>query len=187
MNKRVPRSKLRNAALPLSRIYGHGCGPWAVRMPSQVFNKSDREGGPTGLVTRAKSLAGIAMEILVEQDQVAPVGIIPPTRILAMAGTPLVCIPQENRSHSARQFLRHLAQCHAPAGARRALHLQVVAVKMMIPFQRLNEQIVDGNPHRAAPVRVAPEQPGIRFSRYVIHPILHAARAEFVRMFLVKL
>ena len=50
---------------------------------------------------------------------------------------------------------------HAAARAGRALDLEVVAVVVVELLQRLDQQVVDREPDRAAPVGVAAEQPGV--------------------------
>ena len=53
-------------------------------------------------------------------------------------------------------------------------------------LQRLDQQIVDRKPDRAAPVRVAAEQSGARFGRLVVHAVLGAVHVEHVGMVRVR-
>ena len=41
-------------------------------------------------------------------------------------------------------------------------------------LKRLDEQIVDGKPHRATPIGVAAEEPADRFARLIVDPVLFA-------------
>ena len=104
-----------------------------------------------------------------------------------MTGTTPGGVRQEEASKPVAQFTRHFLQVHQPAGARRALDLQLITVVVMITFQRLDEQIVRREPNRPAPVRVAAEEECVRLARHIIDTMHFAVRAEFVRMFRVKL
>ena len=100
--------------------------------------------------------------------------------MLALVGTPVLAVGQEELHQSRRQFLRHLGQVHPLARAGRTLDLQAVAVEVVIPLQGLDEQIVHREPDRAAPVGVAAEEVRVRFAGNVLHPELLTAAAEDV-------
>src|SRR6058998_1365076 len=55
-----------------------------------VLDQADDDRGPTGLVVRAESLARIAVEIFVEEHQVAPVRVFGPPGIVALTRAPAV-------------------------------------------------------------------------------------------------
>ena len=69
------------------------------------------------------------------------------------------------RRGAARDLARDLREVHEDARAGGALDAQVVAVEVVVALQRLDEQVVDGEPDRAAPVRVAAEEAGRRLAR----------------------
>ena len=73
------------------------------------------------------------------------------------------------------------------SGAGRTLHFEMVAIEVVVALDRLDDEIAGGKPNRAAPVRVAPKQPGIRFARHIFDPVHVTAGVKFVRIFLVKL
>jgi hypothetical protein len=52
----------------------------------------DNQSTPPGLVARAKTFAGFAVEVLVEQHQIAPAWIIRPARVLAVARTSSIAV-----------------------------------------------------------------------------------------------
>ncbi len=52
-------------------------------------------------------------------------------------------------------------------------------------LQRLDEQIVHREPDRPAPVRIASEQTGARFTRFIVHAVLAAARVQHVGLVLM--
>ena len=55
------------------------------------------------------------------------------------------------------KFTGNIIQREEVAGANRALDFQRVAVKMMISFESLYQEIVDREPDRTSPVRVPSE------------------------------
>ena len=65
-----------------------------------------------------------------------------------------------------------------PAGAGGAFDLEIVAVVVMELLQRLDDQVVDREPDRPAPVRVAAEHARIRFARLVATVKLHGRRSS---------
>ncbi len=52
-------------------------------------------------------------------------------------------------------------------------------------LQRLDQQIVQREPHRPAPVGIAAEQPGARFRRVIVHAVFPVVHLESVRMLAV--
>ena len=58
------------------------------------------------------------------------------------------------------------------AGSRRALHLEIVAIKVVVSLQRFDDQIINRHPDRSAPIRIAPENAGRRFAWIVADAIL---------------
>src|SRR5438552_15655870 len=58
---------------------------WFTSQPGDVCDASNGQSGPTGLMARAKSLAGFAVKIFVKEHKVAPVRVIGEARVAAMA------------------------------------------------------------------------------------------------------
>src|SRR5208282_5170489 len=82
------------------------------------------DAGPAGLMTGAQAGAIVAVEVLVEQEEIAPVGI-----LLKLARAPVdrpatVLVFEKDVLAPAGDFLRHLVQVHVPAGTRRTLHCE---------------------------------------------------------------
>ena len=71
-------------------------------------------------------------------------------------------VRQEERAQPPRELARHLAErsCSAPEPVGHST-VQRVAVEVVVALERLDQQIVDREPHRPAPVRVAAEQPAV--------------------------
>ena len=86
----------------------------------------------------------------------------------------------------ARQFRRHLPEVHHLPRAGRAFHLEIVAEVVVELLQRFDQQVVDREPDRPAPVGVAAEQ-----RRWSIRPARSRRRVRVrrsrsdVRMILV--
>src|SRR5260370_41494085 len=57
---------------------------------------------------------------------------------------------------------------------------------MIVALQRLDEQIIDRQPNRAAPVGVAAEKPGPGFPGRVFDAVLIAAGRKYIRVGQVK-
>ncbi len=75
---------------------------------------------------------------------------------------------QEDIREPARKFVRELLQRQHFSGTDRALHLQLVAVEMVVAFKGFDDQVVDREPDRAAPVGVAAEKVAIAFAGNII-------------------
>src|SRR6266480_2651691 len=110
-NIETPRLKIthfisvaRLESSPSSCLCNCGCGP-LFSVAREVFHLTDHQRGPAGLMAGTQSLAGFAVEIFVEQNQVAPVRVFGPARFVAMERAAPVFIGQENTRESARQFL----------------------------------------------------------------------------------
>ena len=114
--------------------------------------------------------AGVAVEVLVEQDVVAPVRVVleqrpsPPKT----GRRPPVVAQEEADRGGARGRRRPRPACSCCARAGRALDREVVAVVVVELLERLDEQVVDREPDRSAPVRVAAEEAGPRLGRLVV-------------------
>ena len=79
------------------------------------------------------------------------------------------------------QLVGDLLDRDEAARAGRALDLEVVAVVVMELLQRLDDQEVDREPDRPAPVRVAAEQPDVGLARLVVRRVSVCAVARRTR------
>ncbi len=135
---------------------------------------------PSGLVAGSDSSSRVTVEILVEQDQVAPMGVrlkllqIPEHRSAAFF------ISKEYTCHAARKFSRYFPQSHHLSRSGWKLNLKVVAKVVMELLERLDQQVVHRKPDGAAPVLISTEQPGRRLAGLVIHAVLHSVHMEGV-------
>src|SRR5262249_26562216 len=71
--------------------------------------------GPAGLVAGAEAGSVIAMEVFVEQNQVAPVRVLLKLSGAAIDRTPAIFAAQKNAGQSARDLCSHLVEVHLPA------------------------------------------------------------------------
>src|SRR5256712_6259196 len=135
--------------------------------PRQVLEAADGERRPA-LVARADPPAGVAAEELGEGDEVAPVRIVAEARVVPLAGAAAVGVRDEEAREPAVELLRDLIEIHEPPRAGGTLDAQVVAVEVGVALKRLDEQVVHREPHRAAPVGVAPQGTAVRLGPGVV-------------------
>src|SRR5207253_1498181 len=65
-------------------------------------------------------------------------------------------------------------------------HFEIVAVVMVKLLERFDQKIIDWKPDWSAPVRVATENPGLRFGRFVTDDLFFATHSDRVRVRLMK-
>src|SRR6516165_5839496 len=157
--------------------------PARILRISQLGNRT----GPAGLVRGADAAAIVAMEVFVEQQVVAEVRIALQLRVVAEDCPPTLLVAQEQPTQSTRQLLRHLFNGDEVAGTAWAFDLEVVAVVVMELLQRFDQEIIDREPDRTAPVGVAAEQATIGLGWLITHGELVAIAREAVRVILVTL
>ena len=68
--------------------------------------------------------------------------------------------------------MRNLLEREMLTRSGRALDGERVAMEVVIPLERLDEQEVEGQPDRPAPVRVPAKQARVRFARRVVETVL---------------
>lgn len=86
------------------------------------------EPGPAGLVTGAQPGAIVTMEVFIEEDVIAPEGILLELFRAAMGGSSASFVTQENPREPVRDLFTHLEEVHEFPGPRGAFDLKVVAV-----------------------------------------------------------
>ena len=103
----------------------------------------------------ADALAGVAVEVFVKGDRVAPVGIGLELFDVAEDGALAVGAAEEDAGEAAGDFCRDFPKVHHLARACRALYFEIVAVVVMELLERFDNQVVNRKPDWPAPVRVA--------------------------------
>ena len=82
------------ASLPSARTSGF-IRLLRAAFPGNVGDAADCDGGPAGLMTGSKAATGIAVKIFVKEHKLSPMWIGGKARIVTIAGTPAVCIREE--------------------------------------------------------------------------------------------
>src|SRR5262245_3413506 len=108
----------------------------------------------------AESAAGLAVEVLVKEDEVLPVRVGRVPRVLAMQRAWPRCSGEEERGESSRELARDFTERHPMARSGGALHGELITIEVVVALERFDEEIVHRKPDRAPPVRVATKQPG---------------------------
>ena len=152
--------------------------------PKRSMATGDRAGPPC-LVAGAEPCSIVAVEILVEQDQVAPVRIFLEFLCASVDRPTAIRVAKERGGKPALDLLCHLEQRHILAGTGRALDFEVVAIKRVQVQERPDDQHIDGHPDGTPPVGVAAEHSRIRFGRQVIDFVFLAANPERERVIFV--
>src|SRR5437667_4094518 len=111
-------------------------------------------------MTCADAPAGIAVEVLVKQNEIVPVAVGLKFRNVAVDRPLASFIAEEDLRKSARELGGHFPQREHVSGARRELNFEIVAEVVKKLLQRLDEQEVYGKPDRSATVGIPAEQAG---------------------------
>src|SRR5947208_15878670 len=82
----------------------------------QVHGTRD-DARPSGLVARAEPRAVVAVEVFVEQDEIAPVRVLLEPAGAAVHRPAPIHVTQEDVAQTVRDFLGDLIERHVPAGA----------------------------------------------------------------------
>src|SRR5262245_66688430 len=100
----------------------------------------------------AEACAIVAVEIFVEEDEVAPMGI-----LLELPGSSVhrpasILVLEEDASQPAREFLSYLIERHASPRTGGTLDGERVAVVHVVLEQGSDDQRIHGHPDRPPPV-----------------------------------
>src|SRR3569833_905038 len=140
-----------------------------VRGGTAAGDQVGDQGGPPGLVAGAEARAGVAVEVLEEQQLVAP---------LRVALQPLV-VPEHRTTAVTLGDVGLLpfavgaggvAQPHPPTRAGGQLDGELVAEVAVEPGQGIDDLVVHGDPDGPPPVGVAAEHAGAGFAGLVVQP-----------------
>jgi len=114
--------------------------------------------GPSRLVGGADTTAGVAMEVLVEGQQVVPVRMGLEEADIAEDRAAATGVVEEDRNETVGELVGQDGQGHLAPGAGGVLDQDVITEEPGIPAQCLDDEVIDREPDRAAPVGVAAEQ-----------------------------
>ena len=110
---------------------------------AKIFDQTGDDTGPAGLVAGANAGAVVAMEVLVEQQVVASIGIALKLFGAAKDRAPAGFVTQKDPRQATGDLLRHLEQVHQPARPGRAFDFEVVSVVGEVMHQGADDQRVD--------------------------------------------
>ena len=96
--------------------------------------------------------------------------------------TAAVLVVEEDRNETAGEVVGQDGQGDFAPRAGRVLDEDVVAEEPGIPVQRIDDEVVDREPDRAAPVGVATEQAGGGLARLVIDGVPGTGQVEHERL-----
>src|SRR5436190_8993455 len=122
--------------------------------PAEERDQRRHQTGPSRLVARAETGAIVAVEVLVEQQMVAPVRIGLKRLRAAEHRPPSILVANEDVGNAPGNVFGDVEQVHPAAGTGRALDGERVAVEQVELHQGADQQHVHRHPDRAAPVRV---------------------------------
>ena len=138
------------------------------------------EAGPAGLMRGAETSAVVAMEIFVEEEIVAEVGIGLEFFAAAEDGAAAGRVAKENVGEAAFDFAGDFEEGHLLAGAGGALDGEVVAEVAVVDEQGTDDEEIDGEPDGTAPIGIAAEHAGFGFSGLVLDDEAFAVNFEDV-------
>src|SRR5207302_4819593 len=140
---------------------------WFTSQPGDVCDASNGQSGPTGLMARAKSLAGFAVKIFVKEHKVAPVRVIGEARVAAMARAAPAGVGEKDAGKARAKFKGDLTEVHHAPRSGGAFDLEAVSIEMVVAFEGLEDEEVYREPDRRTPVRVAAEEASSGFARVI--------------------
>src|SRR6516164_989834 len=115
------------------------------------------------------SSAIVSMEVLTEEDEVAPMRVGGKARLLPVARPVTAAVGKEQLNQAPGKLGRGLSEIHSDARADRYLHSKTVTIEVVVALKGFDQEIVDRKPHGAAPIRVATEDIGGGFCGGVIN------------------
>src|SRR5262249_60394140 len=148
----------RASGFPPAPAGGRGGPHRGIFPPAALLRGLGPDPGPAGLMARADPGAVVAVEVLVEEHEVAPVRVVLEFLGTAVDRPPPVTSAQKDAGQAAGQLGRDLPEIESVRRARRKRDLQGIAVEVMELLERLDQQVIHGEPDSAAPVRGAAEE-----------------------------
>ena len=126
------------------------------------------EARPAGLVRGADAGAGVAVEVLVEQQQVVPIRVGLELLDRPEDRPPAVLVGQPDRDEPSARCPPKRRAAGRLARSGRVVDREVVAHERVPVPERHDDEVVRRHPDRSAPVRVAAEQARRRFAGLVV-------------------
>src|SRR5262249_46690539 len=141
---------------------------------------------PARLVTGPQAGPVVPVEVFVEQDVVAPVGIGLELLGSAVHGSPALLVAKEDAREPVGDLLGHFEEVHELARSGPAFDLEAVAVIQIEFYESPNYEDFEHHPPRPPPVGVATEHAGVRLGWQIIDTVLLTMDVKYIRMPLMK-
>src|SRR5438034_900336 len=106
----------------------------------------------------AESFAGLGVEVFVEEQLVAPGGILLEERGRPPDGPAAAAVGKEEAEEAALEVVRHGPEMGEPSGARRQLDGERVAEARVQAAERADHEVGEGEPDRPPPDGIAAER-----------------------------
>ena len=134
------------------------------------------------LVARTKSSSAIAVEVFIEPQVVAPVGVSLEFRAFPVHRSPAILIAEKNACKPSRELSPRPGTSSSFARARRAFDSEILAVIHVVHQQCADDEPVDGYPYRSPPVRVDSEHSGVGLRWKIRDAVVLTPRMKYVGM-----
>src|SRR5476649_1233103 len=159
VNFRVARRSIDNKT-------GLAAGPMRLQV-HEIGNQCS----PACLVTGSAAAPGISVKVFAKQKQTLPVRVFSVAALAAIARAVTGSVRQKKPLQTTREIARGLAKSHPLSRTRGEFNAQALPIEQMIDTQRFEDEVVDGEPYRSAPIGVAAERTARTFPRLVVHRI----------------
>src|SRR5690348_4646033 len=143
------------------------------------------QAGPAGLVPGAERRPVVTVEVLAEDQVVPPGRVVLEPLVPAEAGPPAAGTAGEQGNEPVLEVGSHLVQGELGSAPGRVLDREVVAEEPAVPFQGADDQVVQREPERAAPVGVAAEHRRGGLGGFVVDAGRDPVDLELVRVLAV--
>src|SRR5262245_27344385 len=130
-------------------------------------------------MARANACTGLPVEVLVEQDVVAPVLIAPPA-VIAVGRPALIFVTYEQTRQPSRDVLADLQEIQLASRSDWTLHLEALPEVGVLVDQGMDEHELHRHPDRSPPVGVPSEHPAVRVARHISDAVVQSASVEDV-------
>src|SRR5256714_4549047 len=120
--------------------------------PAPLVNQRGDEARPAGLVRSAEAHARVAVEVFVEEYEVAPVRVVLEFSVPAVHGPAPFAVAREDAYEPVGEATRHLVELHARLAGDGAFDRELLAVSLAELSQRFNHHEGGREPDGAAPV-----------------------------------
>ena len=150
-----------------------------------LLNELGDQPGPPGLVTGPQPATIVAVEVFVEQQQIAPVRILLEDLARAIDWPAALLVAKEDPRQPTLELETDVPEIPVLSRSSGTFDVKVVPEKIVKLLQGFDDQEIDRKPDGSAPVRVAAEAARSRLRRLVLDAVPGLAQVQQVRMIVV--